>query len=188
MAVARYWRQNARRALVPNCTFSHQLPRLLTHHLLQWITCEPIELRFITDPVDASLVTGNSALGVLFDVYQEVKIYPDDEDGDSSDAVTNAQDEDDSDSDSDKGKDSGTESSEGDGGSSGGGNVGEQSSPSGPTSTSTSTSVIAPGLVLQEVRQALKQMVDDDVESSRLDSAAQPAPFPMPPTLQEWFD
>ena len=188
MAVAQYWRQNARCMLVPNCTFSHQLPCLLTHHLLQCITCEPIELHFITDLVDVSLVTGNSALGVLFDVYQEVKIYPDDEDGDSSDAVTNTQDEDNSDSNSDKGEDSGTESSEGNSGSSGGGNVGEQSSPSSPTSTSTSTSVIALGLVLQEVHQALKQMVDDDVESSRLDSAAQPAPFPMLSPLQEWFD
>jgi hypothetical protein len=86
-------------------------------------------------------VTGNSALGVLFDVYQEVKIYPDDEDRDSSDAVTKL-----------RMKAIQTAIAtrrkkvvpKGDGGSSGGGNVGEQSSPSGPTSTSTSTSVIAP--------------------------------------------
>jgi hypothetical protein len=99
--------------------------------------------------------------------------------------LTNTHDEDDSDdSDSGKGEESGTESSEG----SGGGNIGEQSSPNRPNETSTSTYVVDPGLVLQEVREALKRMVDDDGESSRLDSAAQPAPFPMPSPLQEWFD
>ena len=103
--------------------------------------------------------------------------------------MTNTRDEDDSGgSDSGKGEESGTESSEGSGGSSDGGNVGEQSSPNRPNETSTSACVIAPGLVLQEVREAPKRMVDADGESSGLDSAAQPAPFPMPSPLQEWFD
>ena len=96
--------------------------------------------------------------------------------------MTNTHDEDDfDDSDSGRGEESGTESSEGSGG-------GEQSSPNRPNETSTSAYVIAPGLVLQEIREALKRMVDDDGEPSRLNSAAQPAPFPMPSPLQEWFD
>jgi len=117
------------------------------------MTCEPAVLRFIT------LVNGRSALGILFDVYQEVKSHPDDEEGDSSDAVSNTQDKDDSDDgDSDKEEENGTKSSEGNGGSSGGGSVGELSS------------------------------LGDNGEPSRLDSAAQPTPFPMPSPLQEWFD
>ena len=121
------------------------------------MTCEDVILSFITPPVDASLVTGNAALGILFDVYQEVQSHPDDE-GDSSDAVSNAQDKDDSDDGDSDEEESGTESSEGDGGSGGGGSVGEQSS------------------------------LDGDCEPARLDNTAQPAPFPMPSPLQEWFD
>jgi len=103
--------------------------------------------------------------------------------------MSNTQDEDDSDDgDSDKGEESGTESSVSDSGSSGEGDVGEQSSPERRSKTSTSTYVIARDLVLQEIHEALNGMVDDDGESSRLGSAAQPAPFPMPSPLQEWFD
>jgi len=111
------------------------------------MTCEPVVLRFIT------LVNGRSALGILFDVYQEVKSHPDDEEGDSSDAVSNTHDKDVSDD-----GDSDEEEENGNGGSSGGGSVGEPSS------------------------------LGDNGEPSRLDSAAQPTPFPMPSPLQEWFD